>query len=435
MFIRKRVLATLALAAAAALALAGCSGGSGAGAGSGSGSGEATFDPNQKVELTFTYWGTDDRANRFNALIAEFNKKYPNITINSTFTDYSSYWEKRQTEAAGGGLPDVWLFSNVYLRQYGQAGYLYDLSQVSKEVDLKAFTGPLKASGTLDGKQLSLPTGYSVWANFVNDDLLASTGVSDPKGGTSADEFGSWMKSVTSAGNGAVYGGTDPTQRIQNFELALRAQGKNLYTQDGQLGFTQKQLRDFWASGAADRKDVTIPQSKLEEISPKSGLGAKLTASEMSWSNFLGSYLTDSGSSHISMVAPPTAKQGSKDLYAQTGLQMAISANSKHPQAAALFLNYVVNSEKAGELFGTTLGFPASKTMLSGVKLEGADKEVSDYIASVKARVGDAPPVPVVGYGALEQKFWDLGKAIGLGSVSVDDAVTQFFAEAKTTLG
>ncbi len=426
MFSTKRALTGIALGAAAALALSACAGGSATPA--------ATFDPDEKVTLTFTWWGNDDRAARYESLIAEFNKQYPNITINGQFTDFPSYWEKRQTEAAGGGLPDVWQFSDSYLRQYGEPGYVLDLDTVKDVIDFSTFDDALLGTGQLNGTQYSLPTGYSAWANFVNDDLLAANGLTAPEGGTTSSEFDAWLAEATEKTGGAVYGGTDMTQRIQSFELALRADGKNLYTEDGELGFTEDELKDFWESGAELRDGVTIPQSRLEEITPKSGFGAGLTVTETSWSNFLGGYLADSGASSISLIAPPTAKEGSKDLYRQAGLQMAISAKTKHPEAAAVFLDFVVNSPEAGEIFGTTLGFPASSSKLEGAVLEGADKQVADYLASVEDRIGDAPPIPVVGYGALEQKFWDLGKSLGLGAVTVDDAVKQFFDEANVVL-
>jgi multiple sugar transport system substrate-binding protein len=419
--------AAAALTASAALVLAGCSGGD-------AGSADV-YDPDEEVTLDFAFWGNDDRAARYNDLIAVFNEEYPNITINTSFTDFPSFWEKRQTEAAGGGLPDVFQFSDSYLRQYGESGNLLDLAEVSDYIDVTTFDESLLGTGALDGTQYSLPTGYSLWANFVNDDLLAQAGVEAPEGGTSFEEFDEWMADVTDATGGAVYGGTDYTQRIQVFELQLRANGGNLYTEDGELGFTEDELRAFWESGADIRDGVAVPQQTLEELSPKSGFGAAITASEMSWSNFLGGYLADSGSSSISLIAPPTAEEGSKDLYRQAGLQVAIAANTDHPEAAALFLDYVVNSPEAGEIFGTTLGFPASSSKLEGTTLEGVDKQVADYIESAADRIGDAPPVPVVGYGSLEQTFWDLGKSLGLGAISVDDAVAQFFAEADVILG
>ncbi|WP_448809082.1 ABC transporter substrate-binding protein [Agromyces bauzanensis] len=423
---RQRMLAAAALTGAAVLALSGCA----------SGGGEASaYDPDEEVTLTFTWWGNDDRAQRYQQLIDAFEEEHPNITIEGNFTDFPSYWEKRKTEAAGGGLPDVWQFSDSYLREYAEPGLLLDLDEVSDYIDFDAFDDSLKQTGQLDDVQYSLPTGYSAWAVFLNDGLLADAGIEPYEGGTSYEEYTEWMASVTEATGGAIFGGTDLTQRIQNFENVLRAKGENLYTADGELGFTEDDLRDFWESGAAARDGIAVPQQRLEELSPKSGFGANLTASEASWSNFLGGYLADSGAESVTLVAPPTDEPGSKDLYRQAGLQVAISAGTEHPEAAAMWLDFVVNSEQAGEIFGTTLGFPASETKLAGTKLEGVDKQVADYLDSVADRIGEAPPVPVVGYGSLEQTFWDLGKSIGLGALSVDDAVDQFFAEAQVILG
>ncbi len=421
----RRGLGAAALVGAGALILAGCSGAD---------SGSAEYDPDAEVELSFAFWGNDDRADRYNQLIEAFNEEYPNITINVTFTDFPSYWEKRATEAAGGGLPDVFQFSDSYLRQYAEPGHVLDLGTVSDYVDFSTFSDALLGTGRLNDTQWSLPTGYSMWANFINDDLLAEYDLAAPEGGTSFDDFDAWMADVTDASGGEVYGGTDYTQRIQTFELVLRANGQNLYTEDGQLGFTEDELRDYWASGDDLREGIAVPQLELEEISPVSGFGAQLTASEMSWSNFLGGYLADSGAESISIVAPPTAVEGSQDLYQQGGLQIAIAANTDQPEASAIFLDYIVNSPEAGEIFGTTLGFPASSSKLEGTTLEGVDKQVADYIASVEDRVGAAPPVPVIGYGSLEQTFWELGKSLGLGAITVDEAVEAFFAEADVIL-
>ncbi|MEW1833626.1 ABC transporter substrate-binding protein [Microbacterium sp. NPDC079995] len=399
------------------------------------GSGEqAEYDPDEKVSLDFAWWGNDDRAARYNELIAAFNEEYPNITVKTTFTDFPSYWEQRQVEAASGSLPDVFQFSDSYLRQYGESGAILDLAEVADQIDFTTFEDSLLGTGRLEGVQYSLPTGYSLWANFVNQDLLDAQGLDLPEAGSSFEEFDDWLAEVTEKTGGDPFGGTDYTQRIQVFELQLRAAGKSLYTPEGELGFTEEELSDFWQSGAGLRDGVTIPQQQLEEISPVSGFGATRTISEMSWSNFLGGYLADSGASSIAIVAPPTAEPGAKDLYRQGGLQVAISSRTEHPEAAALFLDYVVNSPEAGEIFGTTLGFPASTSKLEGATLEGPDQQVADYIESVSDRIGDAPPAAVVGYGSLEQKFWDLGKELGLGTKTVDAAVSEFFAEAEVIL-
>ena len=106
---RRIAAAAAALTASAALVLTGCSGG---------GSGEeaaATYDPDEKVTLNLAFWGNDVRAALYDEAIAAFNEEYPNITVNSSLLGFPEFWEKRQTEAAGGGLPDAVSYTHLTL--------------------------------------------------------------------------------------------------------------------------------------------------------------------------------------------------------------------------------------------------------------------------------------------------------------------------------
>ncbi|WP_307469358.1 ABC transporter substrate-binding protein [Microbacterium sp. SORGH_AS_0505] len=194
---RIRTTAAWAAAAVFAVSLVGCSP-----AASDSG---GSFDPDEKVSLDFAWWGNDDRAARYATLIEAFNEEHPNITIKTTFTDFPSYWEQRQVEAASGSLPDVFQFSDSYLRQYGESGAILDLDEVADQIDFTTFDDSLLGTGRLDGTQYSLPTGYSLWANFVNEDLLKEHGLELPAAGSSFDEFNDWLAEVTdNDGRGSV---------------------------------------------------------------------------------------------------------------------------------------------------------------------------------------------------------------------------------------
>ncbi|WP_104179236.1 ABC transporter substrate-binding protein [Arthrobacter sp. B0490] len=423
----RRTLTGVAALAAAGLALTGCGGGGGE---------PAAVDTEEQITLNYTFWGNDDRAARYDEAITAFEEKYPNITINDTFTDYPSYWEKRQTEAAGGGLPDVMQFDYTYLRQYGDNGLLLNLEEYfGNGITTDAIDESLLSTGKLEDGTFAIPTGYSAWSVFQNPGLLAEAGVEPYAGGTSWEEYDTYMASVTDASGGTVYGGTDTTQRIQDLELKLRQDGRQLFTDEGELNFTQEELAEHWQEGQANRDKVTVPQSKLEEINPVSGFGGNLTTSEMSWSNFLGGYLGDSGAEEITIVAPPTSNPDEKDLYRKVGLMQAASSSTEHPEAAAAFVDFLINSPEVGGIFGATLGIPASETQLEGANLEGPDKAVQDYLDSIADRLGEAPAAPVAGFGAIEQTFWDLGKSIGLGTVTPEEAAQQFFDEAAVTLG
>ncbi|MCI2957651.1 extracellular solute-binding protein [Agromyces atrinae] len=424
----RTAVAAVALTAAAALALTGCA--------SGSGDAASTYDPDEKVTLSLAFWGNDVRAELYNEAIAAFNEEYPNITVNSTFLTFPEFWEKRQTEAAGGNLPDVMQFDYSYLRQYSQNNLLLDLDPYLGNV---IETDPLPANvlgiGVVDGVTTGIATSTNAWGLFTNPVLLETAGVSEWEGG-SWEDYTDWMGEITAGSGGAFWGGADYSGRIQNFELQLRSEGSELFSEEGEPGFDEARLTEFWESGAPIRDGIGIPQQRVEEVLPKGGFDSALTASELTWDNFGAGYIAGLGEGYteLGLIAPPVTKEGAKDLYLKPSMLHTISANTDHPEAAATLVNFLVNSPESGAIFGTNRGLPASETALEGADLDPLSQQVRDYEASISDRLGDAPPVPIVGYGTLEEKFRQLGTELAFGTVSVDDAVKQFFAEMDVIL-
>lgn len=428
MFSKKRAITGIAVATGAALALAGCAGGS---------EPAGTLDPDEEVTLTLAFWGNDVRAEMYNEAIAAFEEEYPNITVNSTFLDFPSFWERRQTEAAGGNLPDVMQFDYSYLRQYSENGLLLDLDPYLGNV---IETDPLPQNildiGVVGGTTYGIATSTNAWGMYTNPALLAEVGVEEFAGGT-WDDYAAWMGEVTEASGGEVWGGSDYAGRIQNFEIQLRAEGSALFTEDGEPGFDEARLAEFWEDGQeVIASGAVIPAQRLEELFPTSGFGAALTASELTWDNFGAGYLGELGEGYpeLGLVAPPITVEGAQDLYLKPSMLHSISANTDHPEAAATLVNFLVNSPQSGEIFGTNRGLPASETALAAAELDPLSQQIADYEASIQDRLGDAPPVPIVGYGTLEEEFRLLGQELGFGTISVEDAVDRFFTEMNVTL-
>jgi len=428
MFNKKRSLAAVALATGAALALAGCAGGGEEPA--------ATYDPNEKVTLDLAFWGNDVRADLYNQVIEAFNEEYPNITVNSTFLGFPEFWEKRQTEAAGKNLPDVMQFDYSYLRQYSENGLLLDLDPyLGNIIETEPLGDNILSIGVVNDTTYAIPTSTNAWGLFTNPALLDSVGAEDFAGGSWAD-YTDWMEGVTDAGAGEVWGGGDYTGRIQNFELQLRSEGKNLFNEDGTAGFDEARLTQFWEEGQPIRDGIGIPQQLVEELNPLGGFDAAKTASELTWDNFGAGYLANLGEGYteLGLQAPPVTVEGAKDLYLKPSMLHAIAANTEHPEAAATLVNFLINSPQSGEIFGTNRGLPASSTALAAADLDPLSQQIKDYEASIADRLGDAPPVPIVGYGTLEEKFRQLGTELNFGTTTVDDAVSQFFTEMDVVL-
>ncbi|MDN3309841.1 ABC transporter substrate-binding protein [Microbacterium oryzae] len=432
MFRTKRMTATAALITIGGLTLAGCSGSQQEAA--------ETVDPNEEVTLTFAFWGNDVRADLYDKAFAAFNEEYPNITIQSSFLDFPAFWEKRQTEAAGGGLPDVMQFDYSYLRQYAENGLLLDLEPfLGGLIDDEPLSDEILAIGEVADGTFGIPTSTNAWGLFTNPALLEKAGVEDFAGG-SWEDYNAWMSDVTEGASAAgeeFYGGTDWTGRIQNFEIQQRANGEDLFTEEGEPNFTEDDLRAFWEQGEEVRgSDAIIAAQQLEEVYPLSGFDTALTASELTWDNFGAGYLGNLGEGYteLGLTAPPVTVEGAEDLYLKPSMLHSIAASTDHPEAAATLVDFLVNSPESGEIFGTNRGLPASTTALEAADLDAMSQQIADYEESISDRLGDAPPVPIVGYGTLEEKFRQLGQELGYGTVTVDEAVDQFFSEMDVVL-
>jgi multiple sugar transport system substrate-binding protein len=80
----------------------------------------------------------------------------------------------------------------------------------------------------------------------------------------------------------------------------------------------------------------------------------------------------------------------------------SISARSKHPAEAALFVNFLANTADAGTILLTDRGVPANTKVRAAItpKLTAADKAAADYLGTLK--VGPAPRVTPNGASGIE---------------------------------
>ncbi|WP_312173404.1 extracellular solute-binding protein [Microbacterium sp.] len=395
---------------------------------------QPTLDPDEEVSISFTFWGNDVRAALYDEAIAEFEDQHPHIDVKILFLSPNDYWEKRQIEAAGGGLPDVVTMDLAYLRQYSESGSLLDLEPyLGSIIQTDPIDSQVLSAGVVDDTTTAVPLSTNSWGMFLNTTLLEEYGV-DPFDGGSWDDYYDWMSEVSAAAGAQsadVWGGVDPITRIENFELQLRAEGGNLFEEDGTPGFDEERLAEFWDSTSAQRADGGVaPQQRVAEVQPLTAFDAALTASDATWDNTGAGFLGNLGEGFdIELIAPPLSEDGGKDLYLKASQMYSIAANSDHPAAAATLIDFLINSPESGEIFGTNRGLPASATARDAANLDELSQTIADYESSVADRRGEAPPVPIVGYGSLHEKFRELGEELGFGTITVDEAAAQFFAE------
>jgi multiple sugar transport system substrate-binding protein len=432
---KRYTLKAVGLAATAALALAACSGGDAETPAEGA----ATADPNADVTLNFTWWGNDDRAARYEQALDLFTEEHPNITVQTSFQDFPNYWTARSTEAAGRALPDVMQFDLSYLREYTENGHLLDLTDyLGDAIDTAQIDEALLASGELDGTQVGIPTSTNTLALFYHPALLEQAGVEAPSEDYTWEEYNEFIAAVSDAGASTaegqpIFGGADYTNTFWFFLQWLVQKGVTPFTDEGEFGFDEQDMKDFLALSEDLRADKAVyPVDRATQLLPLGGFTVNESASEISWDNFLAGYTADSADQTIEMLPVPTGDDGEKAMFFKPSMLLSAGANTEHPAEAAMLIDFLINDPEVGAIFGTSKGVPATQAQRDAMTLEegSVDARVTAYEEAVADHVTEPVPVPVKGFGAIEAEYKRLAEELAYGTITPDEFVEGWFSEA-----
>lgn len=398
------------------------------------------FDPETEATLRVTWWGADDRADRYNQAIELFNEEYPNITIQPEFQAWGDYWTARATEAAGSSLPDVWQTDLAYLSEFGTRGQLLDLSPyVGDLIDVSGMNEGLLESGVLQDQQIAIPQGQNTLALFYNPATLESVGIDAPEAEQTWEEYVTWTAEVADAGaseDPAIYGTGDFTGVMWLFMQYLVQNGNEVFTEDGQPAFSEQDIVDWLNLTQPLREgEQVFPTARGAQLDPLSGFTANEVVSEFSWDNFLAGYYTDSGAEQIEMLPIPLGENGEPGMFFKPSMLLSAGANTTQPEAAAVFIDFITNDPEVGAIFGTSRGVPATESARSNLNAEGFDEQVLGYEEEWADAITESVPVLPQGFGSVEAEWLRLAEELGYGTITPEEFAQQWFSEAAIALG
>ncbi len=340
-------------------------------------------EPDGKLDectLRFSWWGGDDRHEATLKAIELWNELHPEITIKPEYGGWDGWAEKSASQISGGTEPDVMQINYDWLVTMSPDGDgFYDLGQLSQHLDLSGFTDDVLSFGTVNGKLNAVTVSVTGRGLFYNSDIYKRLGAAYP---TTWDEL---IALGDSFGEKGYYpldldiqsGGTAWYLAVVYVQQKT---GREFINMDGELGFTKDDVRealDFYKTLEESHVIRTIRTRTDEDgnaalYQSSEFIGGRI-AGVLEWGSSVGKYesvlpdgvlqagpfLTDGGGNSTGWMIKPSM------LY-------AVSRNTKYPDEAAAFIDFLLNNGDCAEILGTTRGIPASR--YAEERLEAAGK-------------------------------------------------------------
>lgn len=360
--------------------------------------------PAQAQTLTFMGWVGlfEFQKPGWDRIVSEFEAANPGVKIDYIGTPFEDTLNQATIAIVGNNAPDLIQVSASWIAQLNGINGLADLKPLMDPASLAQFPETPVNAVTYDGRVLALPWLPGPIAMGYNRNLMTKAGLDPNNPPKSWEEFKAAVTAICEVGKAeGIYGVALRTARHPNSAHwsipVIWANGGSVQTEDGTISFNNpgaraafEWYRDTINSGCApDAADIQVTRNLF--ATGKAGF-----IFEGPW--LMG--LIDSISQGALKVAAdgdiwiapmPAAADGVVRQIDNSNM-VSISAQSKQPELAAKFVDFLLGNAPTVEFF-----FEGSKQPTTGrldILTQGAFA-ADAYTQAFVAAIADSNPVPI----------------------------------------
>lgn len=401
---------------------------------------ETTEDGGEKV-IRVCWWGNQTRNDVTTAALDLYTEQNPGTTFEVEFSDWSGYWDKLATQAAGGNLADIIQMDYAYLKQYQEQNLLEGLNKYLEDgtIDTTNIVDSIIQSGAIDDEVYAISLGTNVKAVLVNNDALEQAGVEMPEQPT-YDEFFEIAKKVTEA-TGMKF--VIPSNDEQSMLFIARDRGQDFFNEEGTaLGMPDDSTALTYFTMLKQTLDDGIHISP-EIMAESSTNQLSLFASGDAWCEWTNSNMIVNTIAQCpedvdySIVMYPTeADAVQQPLFMKPSQFFSITTTSQNKDESAKVIDFFTNSVEANEILLGERGVPISTVVSDAIKdkLDPVSAKITEYVEKVApVATENDPPFPAAS-GEVGKLISDLADMVRYGEISPEDAAKDFYEQANEIL-
>jgi multiple sugar transport system substrate-binding protein len=400
----------------------------------------------ETVELHVTWWGSQTRHDKTIAVIDLFEATHPDIKVVYEFANFTDYWTLLSTKAASDSLPDVMQHDYAYLSEWAARGQLMPLDDfmASGAINVSDVAQSVIDSGKIDGKAYGLSLGSNSQAFILDVDAFERAGLDLPSPDWTWQEFEDTVMKIHDALGIWGFGTLLDDEAIwKSIQIGY---GRWAFNEDGTaLGYEDDQpMIDHLNMILRLQKAGAIPSIEeaveLDTAGPEgSPLVTGKSAMQYQWSNQVVAVANAAGPDrHFKLWHLPRPEGGQSSNYLKPSMFFSIPATAKHPQEAAMFIDFFTNSLEANDILAAERGVPISAAVREHLvpNLSPIMQETFDFLVRVEADSSPVPPPDPPGYADLRLNVYgpQFVEPVEYGEMTPEEGVQFFREEANRIL-
>lgn len=330
------------------------------------------------ADMVFTWWGNQTRNERTQAVLDMYTEQNPGVTFDTQPAEWSDYWTKLSTLAAGNSLPECLQMDYSYLDQYVTSGLLTDLTPYveSGVLDVSNVDEGILESGSVDGKLYAVCAGVNAPSLLYNKTLMDELGI-EVKDNMTLNEFMDVARQVydkSGVKTDMPYGASDNYLpfNLRSHDITAMFNKDSLNVPDSTVfeeyfSIYETGAKEGWIVGADVHAELT---ANSVEQSPLVYYSSPATQSWCGffWSNQLSAMVAAAPEGEEIGITTWPSDDPKKSNFLKPSQFFAVSRDAgDNEEEAVKVLNYLLNSQEANEILLGERGVPASSVVAEAI--------------------------------------------------------------------
>lgn len=328
-------------------------------------------EEDEPVEISFSWWGTDDRNERTLNGLHMFTEQ-SGINVRPKYSEFTGYKSQIDVQMYSGTQSDVMQLNYDWLYEYTRNGNeFYELSDLA-DIDLSTYPEGSLSCGMVNGKLEAVPYGFNAVTFIYNKTLYDSYGLDIPQNWD--DLFAA--AAVMRRDNIYPISLTEKFYWMTACAYMEQTTGHKTFDEDGKPALTEEDLAVMlkFSTRIVDEK-----VSKLGSEYDRRDFAMMKNAGTASWASDPGYFEDAINDMNMELAIGPFLTTDSYLSYGwyekPTGLYV-IRQDTANPEEAAKLVDYLINSSDMAISLEMTKGTPISSAAAEALEARGLLKGV-----------------------------------------------------------